>query len=60
MTVFRLLNTPDYLTVFGPGQLHAQVKLLRNSFRYDRTLGLLLFGIHLALLGCLPSMDWAG
>ncbi len=53
VTVFRLLNTPDYLTVFGPGQLHAQVMLLLNSFRYDWSMGLILFGIHLGLLGYL-------
>lgn len=53
VTVFRLLNTPDYLTVFGSGQLHAQVMLLLNSFRYDWSMGLILFGIHLGLLGYL-------
>lgn len=53
VTVFRLLNTPDYLTTFGPVPLHAQVKLLLNSFRYDWSMGLVIFGIHLALLGCL-------
>jgi hypothetical protein len=53
VTVFRLLHTADYLTVFGPQQLHAQVKLLLNSFRYDSSIGLVIFGIHLALLGYL-------
>ena len=53
VTVFRLLNTPDYTTVFGPGQLHAQVKLLLNSFRYDWSMGLVIFAIHLGLLGYL-------
>ena len=51
--VFRLLNAPDYLTVFGSDQLHAQVKLLLNSSRYEWGIGLMLFGIHLVLLGCL-------
>ncbi len=53
MTVFRLLNTPDYLTVFGSSQLHAQVNLLLHSFRYDWSMSLLIFGIHLILLGFL-------
>ena len=53
VTVFHLLTTPDYLTLFGAGQLHAQVKLLLDSYRDDWSMGLVLFGIHLALLGCL-------
>jgi Domain of unknown function (DUF4386) len=53
VTVFRLLNTPDFLTAFGPVQLHAQVQLLLNSFRYDWSMGMVLFGIHLGLVGCL-------
>lgn len=53
VTVFRLLNTPDYLTLFGPGPLRAQVQLLLNSFQYDWSIGLVLFGIHLVLLGYL-------
>jgi hypothetical protein len=51
--VYHLLNTPEYLTAFGPGPLHAQVLLLLHSFRYDWNLGLVLFGIHLVLLGYL-------
>jgi hypothetical protein len=34
VTVLRLLDSPDYLTLFGSDQLHAQVELLLNSFRY--------------------------
>lgn len=51
--VFRLLNSEDYLTALGPDQLHAQVKLLLGSFRWDWSIGLILFGIHLCLLGWL-------
>ena len=51
--VFRILTVPDYLTVFGPAQLNAQVKLLLGSFRSDWSFGLVLFGIHLILLGYL-------
>jgi len=53
VTAFRLLSTPEYLTAFGTAQLHAQALLLLNSFRYDWSMGLVLFGIHLVLLGYL-------
>ena len=53
VTVFRLLNAPDYVHAFGSGQLHAEVLLLLNSFRYDWSMGLVIFGIHLLLLGYL-------
>jgi hypothetical protein len=52
-TVYHLLTTPDYLTLFGTGQLHAQVFLLLHAFRYDWSLSLIFFGIHLCLLGYL-------
>ncbi|HKD02738.1 MAG TPA: DUF4386 domain-containing protein, partial [Terriglobales bacterium] len=53
VTVLRLLTTSAYLEAFGSAALHAQVMLLLNSFRYDWSLSLLIFGIHLALLGYL-------
>ena len=53
VTVFRLLHTPDYLKIFGPGPLQAQVDLLLHTFRYDWSMSLVLFGIHLILLGYL-------
>jgi hypothetical protein len=53
VTVFRLLNTPDYLASFGSGPLHAQVNLLLRSFRYDWSMSLAIFAIHLVLLGYL-------
>jgi hypothetical protein len=53
VTVLRLLDSPDYLTLFGSDQLHAQVELLLNSFRYEWTIGLIIFGIHLGMLGYL-------
>jgi hypothetical protein len=52
-TVFRLLKTPYFLKIFGSEQLHAQAQLLLSSFRYDWNAGLVLFGIHLGLLGYL-------
>ena len=52
-TVYRLLHTPVYATSFGSGPLHAQVLLLLNSYRYDWSFSLILFGVHLGLLGWL-------
>ena len=53
VTVFRMLDSPEYLAVFGSDQLPAQVKLLLDSFRYEWGIGLILFGIHLVLVGYL-------
>jgi Domain of unknown function (DUF4386) len=53
VTVFRMVTTPEYRTVFGPGQLSAQIDLLLHSFRYDWAMSLVLFGIHLVLVGYL-------
>lgn len=52
-TVLRVVTTPDYLTLFGSGPLHAQVRLLLSTFRYDWSLSLIVFGVHLILLGYL-------
>lgn len=52
-TVFQLLTTPNYLTVFGPTQLHAQVKLLLDSSHYDWSTALVIFALHMILLGAL-------
>ncbi len=51
--VYRMLTTPEYLTLFGAGPFHAQIDLLLHSFRYDYSLALVLFGIHLLLVGYL-------
>lgn len=51
--VFRLLNTPEYSTLFGNGPLRAQVDLLLHSFRYEYAFVLIVFGVHLCLLGYL-------
>jgi Domain of unknown function (DUF4386) len=53
LDVYHLLTTPYYLTVFGSGQLHAQVWLHLHSFHYQWSMSLILFGIHLVLLGYL-------
>ncbi len=55
VTVDRLLTTPYFLMIFGRAPLHAQVDLLLHSFRYDWSLSLGIFGIHLVLLGYLVA-----
>ncbi|MEA2077560.1 MAG: DUF4386 domain-containing protein [Candidatus Marinimicrobia bacterium] len=51
--VLQLLNGSDYLTVFEPSQLHAQAMLSLSAFNFAWTIGLVLFGIHLSILGYL-------
>ncbi len=51
--VIDLLTAPQFLAAFGAGPLHAQIKLLLDSFRTYYEMGLVLFGIHLVLLGYL-------
>lgn len=53
VAVFHLIHMPDYLSAFGEGPFRAEVKLLLGTFRDDWSIGLVLFGIHLALLGYL-------
>lgn len=53
VAVFRLLTAPDYLVAFGENPLRAEVKLFLGTFRDDWSIGLVLFGIHLMLLGYL-------
>lgn len=53
VTVYSLLTTPDFTALFGTGPLHAQVQLLLRSFRDDWSVSLIIFGVHLVLLGYL-------
>ncbi len=53
ITVARLVATPAYLTALGPAPLHVHIDLLLHSFRYSFSFSLILFGIHLVLLGIL-------
>jgi len=46
-----LVTGPDYLTAFDPAQLDAQAMSYLDAFAITWVIGLLLFGIHLALLG---------
>jgi len=52
-TVYRMITTPEYVASFGPGPFGAQVNLLLHTFRSDYSFGLILFGIHLVLVGFL-------
>lgn len=51
--VLLLLSGADYLTVFITDQLHAQVLLFLKAFNIEWAIGLVVFGFHLFLLGCL-------
>ena len=53
VAVRNLLSSPDYLAAFGSAQLHAQILLLLRAFHNDFDFALILFGIHLVLLGSL-------
>ena len=53
VTVLRLVNSSDALTVFQPDQFNAQVMIFIDAFRSNWYFGLLFFGIHLGLLGYL-------
>ncbi len=53
VTVIRLLNSSDYLKVFGIDELHTQVMFLLNAFNDGWNISLVFFGLHLGLLGYL-------
>ncbi len=51
--VYRLIHGPYYAAAFGAKELQAQVQMLIDSFRYGWGFSLIIFGIHLVLLGYL-------
>jgi len=53
VTVLRLLDTADYITLYGLDQLHNQVMLSLHAFRDGWAFGFFFFGSHLVLLGYL-------
>ena len=53
ISVQNLLHTSEYAAAFGPAQLQAQVLLHLRSFHNDFDFALVLFGIHLILVGLL-------
>jgi hypothetical protein len=55
VSAFRLLDDGAYAEAFGAEMLHAQVEVLIRSFRYEWSLSIVIFGIHVALLGVLVA-----
>ncbi len=53
LEVFQLLTGSEYVTVFEPAQLNAQVMLSINAFSEGWAIGFIFFGLHLTLLGYL-------
>lgn len=51
--VMQLLSGADYLMVYKTDQLQAQVLLFLDAFNFEWAIGLVVFGFHLFLLGCL-------
>jgi len=49
----QLLSGADYLTVIETDQLHAQAMLFLNAFDYGWDIGLVIFGLHLLVIGYL-------
>ncbi|HEV3154533.1 MAG TPA: DUF4386 domain-containing protein [Candidatus Baltobacteraceae bacterium] len=52
-TVFHMVTQPEYLASLGTGPLHADINILLHTFRSYYSLGLILFGVHLLLIGAL-------
>ena len=50
---YRILMNPEYTNAFGPVAVREQVDVLLHSFRYDYSTSILLFAIHLVLIGAL-------
>lgn len=50
---YRIGTTPEYATSFGMRAVGEQIDVLVHSFRYDYATGILLFAIHLILIGAL-------
>jgi len=55
VTALRLIDDTAHREAIGAGPFHTQVELLIRSFRSPEGFGLVLFGIHLVLLGVLVA-----
>lgn len=51
VTALGLLTTPKYLTIFEKEQLYAQAMISIRAFKNHWYFGIILFGIHLLMLG---------
>lgn len=58
VTVYRMITTPEYVSLFGSGPFRAQVDLLVHAFRYEWSLSLAIFALHLMLIGGLMFRSW--
>lgn len=52
-SVVRILDLPQYAGQVSSGQLNAQIQLLLEAYRIEWGVALILFGIHLVLVGFL-------
>lgn len=50
---YRIVMTPQFAAALGMGAVREQVDLLLHSFRYDYSAAILLFAVHLLLIGAL-------
>lgn len=50
---YRLISTPTYANAFGATQLQAQVSYLLGTYRAESSFNLIIFAIHLVLVGAL-------
>lgn len=55
VSAFRLIEDGTYGEAFGAEHLHAQVEVLIRSFRYEWSLSIVIFGVHVALVGYLVA-----
>ena len=53
VTALRLITTPDYLKVFGQDQINSLAMLYIRAFKNHWYFGLIIFGLHLLLVGAL-------
>ena len=53
VNVLLLINDPGYLSALSTTQIHAQVMSLIGTFSHGWEFGLIIFGVHLLLLGYL-------
>jgi hypothetical protein len=53
LVAYRLVTVPQYTSEFGARALVAQVDLAIHAFRYEYSFALIIFGMHLVLVGYL-------
>ena len=53
LSILPLLSGADYLTVFEPNQLQAQMMLFLSAYDYGVNISFVFFGLHIFLLGYL-------